>query len=48
VRPEELSQLKIPVTPSGIEPSTFRILALFPDQLGILSNNQLLKEETLP
>ena len=27
VRPEELSQWKIPVTPSGIEPATFRLAA---------------------
>ena len=33
VRPEGLRQLKIPVTPSGIEPATSRLVAQYLTQL---------------
>ena len=33
MRPEGLCQLKIPMTPPGIEPATFRLVTLCPNQL---------------
>ena len=35
MRPEGLSQRKIPMTPLGIEPATFQLVALYLYDLGV-------------
>jgi hypothetical protein len=44
VRPERLCQWKIPVTPSGIEPATFRLVAQCLNSI----SSQVLNKEFLP
>jgi hypothetical protein len=43
VRPEGLYQLKIPMTPSGIDPATFRFVAIFLNQAVYINTSSCIR-----